>query len=103
MLDIWTHPGQITDVPAYGEAWQFDTRQIQDASFLRLKNITVMYQLPSKWVSKAGMKNVALHFTGRNLLTFTDYVGYDPEPEYNVVKFAYPNTRNYEFGVEVTF
>ncbi len=103
MLDIWTHPGQITDVPAYGEAWQFDTRQIQDASFLRLKNITVMYQLPSKWVSKAGMKNVALHFTGRNLLTFTDYVGYDPEPEYNLVKFAYPNTRNYEFGVEVTF
>ncbi len=44
-----------------------------------------------------------VHFTGRNLLTFTDYVGYDPEPEYNLVKFNYPNTRNYEFGVEVTF
>ncbi len=103
MLNVWTHPGQITDVPAYGEAIEFDSRQLQDASFLRLKNVTLSYTLPKKWISKARLQNVMVHFTGRNLLTFTDYVGYDPEPEYNLVKFNYPNTRNYEFGVEVTF
>ncbi len=103
MLTIWQKPGDITDVPKYGEAIQFDTRQLQDASFLRMKNITLSYTLPKKIVNKAGLESVMFHFTGRNLLTFTNFKGYDPEPEGNLVVFHYPNTRNYEFGVEVQF
>lgn len=103
MLNVWTTPGQVTDIPAYGEALQFDTRWLENASYVRLKNLTLQYTLPKNWLNAAHLQNVALHFTGRNLLTFTDFTGYDPEPESNLVKFYYPNTRQYEFGIEVTF
>lgn len=104
MFNTWTTPGQITDIPKVGEnISQFDTRWLEDASYVRLKNLTLAYNLPQNIVNKAGMKGVQLHFTGRNLLTFTDYTGMDPEPEATNVFFFYPNTRQYEFGIDVTF
>lgn len=103
MLDVWTHPGQKTNIPRVGQELQFDTHLLEDASFMRMKNITVRYAFPRTWMQKIKLQNLALHFTGRNLWTVTDYTGYDPEPESNVVTFFYPNTRQYEFGLEVTF
>lgn len=103
MLTTWQQPGDITDVPKYGEKQQFDTRMIEDASFVRLKNLTLQYTLPEPVLKKLYLRGLTVHFTGRNLLTFTNYDGYDPEPETNVVAFFYPNTRQYEFGLEVTF
>lgn len=103
MLNVWTTPGQITDIPKPGEEIQFDSRQLEDATFMRLKNLTFQYTMPKNLVTKAGFENVAFRFTGRNLLTFTGYSGYDPEPGTNVVAFWYPNTRQYEFGVDITF
>lgn len=103
MLDVWTHPGQITDIPKVGEEIQFDTHLLEDASFLRMKNLTFQYTMPRNLVSKAGFENVAFRFTGRNLLTATKFTGYDPEPGSNLVTFWYPNTRQYEFGVDITF
>lgn len=49
------------------------------------------------------MQNVNLFFTGRNLWTITEFTGYDPEPDSNLVVFGYPNTRQFIFGLEVTF
>lgn len=103
MLDIWTEPGQITDIPAYGESLQFDDRWVENASYVRLKNLTLTYNLPASVLSKLYLQGLNVHFTGRNLLTFTNYTGYDPEPETNIVAFYYPNTRQYEIGLEVTF
>lgn len=103
MLNTWTTPGQITDIPKVGEGLQFDSRWIEDASFMRLKNLTLQYALPTAWCKKAQLSGVSLHFTGRNLWTITDFSGYDPEPDSNLVKFNYPNTRQYEFGIEVNF
>lgn len=103
MLDIWTEPGQVTDIPALGQTLQFDSRWIENASYLRLKNLTLQYNLPAPLLSKLYLQGLAVHFTGRNLLTFTGYTGYDPEPESNIVAFYYPNTRQYEIGLEVTF
>lgn len=103
MLNVWTTPGQVTDIPAVGQTLQFDTRWLEDASFTRLKNLTLQYQLPTKWVNKLYMTDVKVHFTGRNLLTITGYSGYDPEPETNIIAFFYPNTRQYEFGIDVSF
>ncbi len=104
MLNTWTTPGQITDIPRVGETIsQFDTRWLENASYLRLKNLTLAYNLPQNIVSKAGLKGLQLHFTGRNLLTFTGFTGSDPEPETTSVFFFYPNTRQYEFGIDVTF
>ncbi len=103
MLNVWTQPGDITDIPGPSETIQFDSRFIENASFLRMKTLTLMYQLPRKLINPLGLSNVAFHFTGRNLLTITNYSGYDPEPEYNISLFRYPNTRQYEFGVEISF
>lgn len=106
MLNIWTTPGQVTNIPAYGEERQHagdDTSFLEDASFVRLKNLTLAYSLPSNLINKWGLSKVEFHFTGRNLLTFTDFTGYDPEPQSNYVQFQYPNTRQYELGVEVSF
>ncbi|MDE6288906.1 MAG: TonB-dependent receptor [Muribaculaceae bacterium] len=103
MLDVWTTPGQITDIPKYGEEIQFDSHLLEDATFMRLKNLTFQYTMPKNLVKKAGFENVSFRFTGRNLLTFTGYSGYDPEPGTNIVAFWYPNTRQYEFGVDITF
>ncbi len=103
MLDVWTKPGDVTMHPNANETPQFDSRFIEDASFLRLKNLTVSYAFPKRIVNTLRLSNLVLHFTGRNLWTVTDFTGYDPEPQTNVYRFVYPNTRQYEFGLEVSF
>lgn len=103
MLDVWTHPGQVTDIPAPGQTIYFDTRMLENASFMRLKTLSLQYSLPKAWIKKATLSDVTFHFTGRNLLTFTNFTGFDPEPEINVITFFYPNTRQYEFGINLSF
>lgn len=104
MLNVWTTPGQITNIPAAdGQVLQFDTHLLENASYLRLKTLTLQYSLPENILNRLHLRGLTAHFTGRNLFTVTDYTGYDPEPEANVVAFFYPNTRQYEFGIEVTF
>ena len=111
MLNVWTKPGDITNVPNVVDAYgvgidadpRKDTRVLENSSFVRLKNLTVAYSLPRNWMRTLHMNSVVFHFTGRNLWTITDFTGYDPEYENNGVYTSYPNTRMYEFGVEVTF
>ena len=104
MLNIWTKPGDITDIPKYGEQVQFDTHLLEDASFLRMKNLIVQYSFPEKWMKATkGIQNAKIFFVGRNLFTATKFSGYDPEPDINLVKFNYPNTRQFVFGMELTF
>ncbi|MBO7067855.1 MAG: TonB-dependent receptor [Bacteroidaceae bacterium] len=104
MLNVWTTPGQVTDIPAYGEEVEFDTHLIENASFLRMKNVIIQYTLPKKWMAATkAIKNAKIFFVGRNLLTLTKFSGYDPEPDINLVKFNYPNTRQFVFGAELTF
>lgn len=104
-LNMWTHPGQVTNIPAFGEEYHLgeDTSWLEDASFTRLKNLTLSYDLPKNIVSKIGLRGLQLHFTGRNLWTISNFSGYDPEAQSNMVQFQYPNTRQYEFGLEVNF
>lgn len=105
MLNAWTTPGQITDMPAITEAIQPDSRYLENSSFLRMKNITLSYSFPKNILNKLCLSDLTIQFTGRNLLTFCsdEYTGNDPEYEGNGVRFMYPNTRQYEFGIEVSF
>lgn len=104
MLNIWTTPGQVTDIPAYGYEIQFDDKMIQNASFLRMKTLTVQYDLPKKWLAPTRyIKGVKVFGIARNLFTITSFEGYDPEPDINLVQFNYPNTRQFMFGAELTF
>ena len=102
MLNMWMKPGDITNIPAASEEIQFDSRFIEDASFMRLKNLTVAYSLPKSLLDKMYLKGLTFHFTGRNLWTLTGFTGEDPEPSGNLIRFFYPNTRQFEFGFEVS-
>jgi hypothetical protein len=104
MLGIWTKPGDVTDIPAYGEAVQFDDHLLENASFLRMKNLTIQYDFPKKWMDYTRvLKGARVYGTARNLFTITKYRGYDPEPDTNLVAFNYPNTRQFVLGMELTF
>ena len=104
MLNVWTKPGQITDIPATGYGSEFDTRLLENASFLRLKNLTIQYVLPQKWINGTRiLKSAKIFGIARNLFTITQFSGYDPEPDINLVRFNYPNTRQFVLGVEATF
>lgn len=104
MLNVWTTPGQVTDIPKNGFTSQWDDHLLEDASFLRLKNLTIQYALPTAWLQPTRViKGVKVFGIARNLLTFTKFSGYDPEPDINIVKFNYPNTRQFVMGLEVTF
>ena len=104
LLRAWKEPGDQTDIPAFGYRTRIDTGILEDASFLRLKNLTVAYDFPSRWMSKTGfLKGVRIYFVGRNLLTATKYTGYDPEVDTNVSLGDYPNTREFMGGVQFSF
>lgn len=105
MLDMWTTPGQVTDIPKYGTQYRFDSSIYSNASFLRLKNVTVSYDFPKNMIQKSRVLNgVKLYFTGRNLWTYTRFAGYDPEVGAgNGTTGLYPNSRQFVFGAELTF
>ncbi len=104
MLNIWKQPGDIADLPAFEYESQFDTHLLQNASFLRLKDLTLAYDLPEKWMQATHfMKGVRLSFITRNLFTVTKFKGADPETNSNLTKGNYPATRQFMFGVDVTF
>ena len=105
MLNIWTKPGQITDIPAAQyNVTQLDDRMLDNASFLRMKTLSLQYDLPKKWLAPLRyVKGFKVFGIARNLFTITSFSGYDPEPDINMVKFNYPNTRQFVLGAEVTF
>lgn len=104
MLNTWTHPGQVTDIPAAGYEAEFDDHLVSNASFLRMKTLTLQYELPQKWMQATRyIKGVKVFGIARNLFTITSFKGYDPEPDINLVQFNYPNTRQFVIGAELTF
>ena len=86
-------------------------RYIEDGSYLRIKNITLGYTFPKKWLQKVKIENLRVQVNIQNLLTFTKYTGYDPEigastASVNVMGLdngRYPSPTTYSFGVNLTF
>jgi len=126
LLDVWTPENQNTEVPgmidgAYREAQGLasqihiggETSQwVEDASFIRLKTITLSYSFGSNLIQSIGFEKIRLYFTGINLLTITDYTGFDPEvaqfsdygdQRIGVDLSSYPPARTYTFGLDLTF
>ncbi|WP_350286829.1 TonB-dependent receptor [uncultured Croceitalea sp.] len=92
ILRRWQTPGDITDIPRFRFGSninnEISTRYIEDASYLRLRNVTVGYTFPNTLVNTSGngiIKKLRFYVQGQNLLTFTNYTGLDPEiaPFYN--------------------
>ena len=128
-LDRWQNPGDITDIPRLttfsgdptvnggsannygGNVASLSTRYLQDGSFIRLKNATVGYTIPSLISSKWGISKARIYVSGTNLLTFTKYKGLDPEvssqsSDQNTAGYDWatvPQPRTIQAGVSVTF
>lgn len=83
---------------------------VEDASYLKLSNITLGYTLPSRLVKHLGIRKLRFYVTGNNLWTFTNYTGYDPEVSTMAstltpgVDFgSYPRSRSFIVGLNVSF
>ena len=110
----WTNStNPDTDVAAVGVNNNRDlhSRWVEDGSFLRLRNITLAYNLPLSNLNIRWMKAMRFYISGQNLITITDYSGYDPEVSLvqgdNIVLGfdygAYPTPRIYTVGANITF
>ena len=85
---------------------------VENASFLRVNNITIGYSLPKSWIRKCYMQNVRIYVTGYNLFCLTNYSGTDPEVDTSSKRnpmtpgidyAAYPKSRSFVGGINVTF
>ena len=93
LLERWKQPGDITDIPRHGVFTEFDSRLLEDASFLRLKNLMVSYTFPK----------VRIYLQGQNLFTVTGFSGLDPEGVANIYAAQYPMSRQFTFGLDLMF
>ena len=86
---------------------QCQTKYLQNAAYMRLKNLQIGYTLPRKIVQKMGVQNLRFFASGENLLTITDLVKFfDPETIESgsfAHGYAYPLSRTYAFGLNITF
>ena len=104
LLDRWKNPGDVTDIPRHGVYTEFDSRLLEDASFLRLKNVMIGYSLPDNLLKRTGfLRGIRIYVQGQNLLTFTKFSGLDPESSLNVYAAQYPMSRQFTFGLDLTF
>lgn len=104
--DFWTPYNKNAQYPDWSKGYEmeFDTHLLEDASFLRLKNLVVAYSFPSKWFKNQDfVKGLRVSVTGRNLLTATKYTGLDPEVDSNLTVGLPGNTRQVLGGIEITF
>ncbi len=104
LLDRWKEPGDISETPRHGVYMEFDDRLLEDASFLRLKNLMLAYQFPAPLIRKTGfIEGLRVYFQAQNLFTFTKFSGLDPEGVNNIYIAQYPMSRQFTFGLDLTF
>lgn len=115
-LDYWKQPGDVTFLPKASSSNTTRTtdQYLQDASYLRLRNVTLGYTVPKALVNRVKIENLRVYIQGQNLLTYIpNYFG-DPEVgtgsaestllipgQYSL--YSYPSTRQFTFGMDISF
>ena len=94
--------GTSSGTGAHYPYWNI-SKCIQDASFLKVKNITLGYTFPKAWINKFGCKHLRLYFTVTNPFVFTKYDGFDPEWADAALKNDGPSTITYQIGANIKF
>ena len=115
-LNSWTPQNTDTNIPrAAVRAKTVSSRFVYDGSYVRLKNISVGYTLPSSLIKKVGLDKVRFYVSAQNILTFTKYPGADPEVNYRndssersntnigLDYGSYPNTKTFTMGMNLKF
>ncbi|AHM59812.1 TonB-dependent receptor plug [Flammeovirgaceae bacterium 311] len=106
-LDRWTPENTDASYPRLAYQQNFNQRLstywLEDASYLRVKNVQLGYTLPTRLTERARMSNLRIYFSADNLFTFTDYFyGYDPESPVSNGNF-YPQVKTFVLGLNVNF
>lgn len=104
LLDRWTEANPSRNVPraAIVAVSDLDSRYIEDASFLKLKNISLTYLLPFQFPKAPGAK-INIFASAQNLWTLSKYKGYDPEVAGGTDAGVYPTSRTISFGVNISY
>jgi TonB-linked SusC/RagA family outer membrane protein len=117
-LDRWTPTHTDTDVPkkTAARSERVSTRWIFDGSYLRVKNIMLGYNMPKSVLDKLSISKLRLYVSAQNILTFTNYRGFDPEVNYGgggsgaqsnqnqgLDYASYPNAKSYTVGLNIAF
>ena len=114
-LNSWKKPGDITNIPqarlGYDNGDQGrNSRYLSDGAYLKLRSLTLSYVLPAKLINKIKFNNVRVYLQGQNLMTFTKYIGWDPEVSSdfvvdNVVSgvdfYSAPQPRSITLGINI--
>lgn len=111
VLERWRVPGQKTDVPRVGFNQQNSTYYLEDGSYLRVKDITLSYDIPRSILKKMYLTRLMPYISFNNLLTFTNYSGRDPEVNQygnsggiqGIDWGTYPLSRSFVLGLKVEF
>ncbi len=109
VLERWTAPGTSNSMPraVYGDPNnnnRASSRYIEDGSYIRVKNVTLSYNIPNNLFGKKVFDNARIYVSGQNLFTFTKYTGFDPEVSTNGIdNNIYPVTRIVSLGLNVGF
>ena len=107
--DFWTPDNRYARFPDPSQGFQFtnfDSRVIENASFMRLRNVTLGYVFPRSMLDRAAdgfLTDARVFVTGRNLLTWTNFSGQDPEVDNNITMGINPNTRQFSVGFDLSF
>lgn len=114
-MNRWQVPGDETDVPqarfGAGNGTQASSRYLSDGTYLRFKTLSVGYSLPSTILDRFKVSSLRIYFTGQNLLTFTNYSGWDPEVNTDYLDSFYmgndfysaPQAKTFSMGINVGF
>ena len=107
ILNAWTPTNTNSNVPSWDasnlDAADISDRFLQDASFIRLRNLSVGYDVPSKFLEKTLLKSVRFRVQGENILTWTNWRGFDPETFKSSATGYFPTPKLYTFGVDINF
>jgi hypothetical protein len=108
VINRWTSTGTTNTMPRLvlndpNGNNRVSDRFVEDASYIRLKNIRLSYSLPAKWIKGATMKKAVVYVSSQNLFTITNYSGMDPEVGGGVDIGFYPQARTFLAGVTIEF
>lgn len=109
VLGRWHGEGTSTSMPraVYGDPNgnnRISDRYVESGSYLRLKNISLSYNLPATWLRALSLSSARLIFSCENVATITGYSGFDPEVGVNGIDLSnYPISRTFNFGINLNF
>jgi TonB-dependent starch-binding outer membrane protein SusC len=108
VLGRWVGPGTSNTQPRVtledpNKNSRVSDRFVEDATYMRIKNLRIAYNIPTRWSTLINLKKAQLYVSSQNLLTITNYTGLDPEVGKGVDIGFYPQARTFMAGVTIDF